>query len=137
MAEPGSADAALPDGAALADGAAQADGAAAGGRGPAPVDHRAEPQLGGRAEPMACSPLSPGTEMTMVRLPWVTTSASATPRPLTRCSMIWRAWSRSTGGRLAVGVLGGERHRRAALQVEAELGVGESPVKKTSAYIEG
>jgi hypothetical protein len=45
----------------------------------------------------ACSPSSPGTEMTMLLSPSVTTSASATPRPLTRCSMIWRASSSSSG----------------------------------------
>ena len=37
---------------------------------------------------LAWSPLLPGTEITMLSRPWVTTSASATPRPLTRRSMI-------------------------------------------------
>ena len=40
------------------------------------------------------SRFSPGREMTMLRLPSVTTSASATPNALTRLSMIWRASSR-------------------------------------------
>ena len=61
----------------------------------------------------ACSPLSPGTEMTMLLLPSVTTSASATPRPLTRCSMICRACSsRRRSGALPSGVRAVQRHRR-------------------------
>ena len=58
----------------------------------------------------------------------MTTSASATPRPLTRCSMIWRASSRSSwAGGLAVGRARGQRDRRAAAQVEAELGGAVGP----------
>ncbi len=36
---------------------------------------------------------APGTDTTIRSLPWVTTSAEETPRPLTRLVMIWRAWS--------------------------------------------
>ena len=86
----------------------------------------------GRSRPAraACSPSSPGTEMTMFESPSVTTSASATPRPLTRCSMIWRASSRSCwAGAWPSGVRAVERDRRPAPQVEAELrgavGAGE------------
>ena len=78
----------------------------------------------------AWSPLSPGTEMTMFELPSVTTSASATPRPLTRCSMIWRASSRSAWrAALPFGVLAVSVTVVPPREVQAELrrpaGAGE------------
>jgi hypothetical protein len=66
---------------------------------------------------------------------WVTTSASATPRPLTRRSMICLAWS-------SAALLGGLLSVVCACRVtwvppsrsRPSLGVDESPVKNTSAY---
>ncbi len=83
----------------------------------------------------ACSPSSPGTEMTMLFSPSVTTSASATPRPLTRCSMIWRASSSSSDA-------GGWPSGVAAVNVTVvpprrsrpSCGVRSVPVKKISPY---
>ncbi len=88
---------ALPDGAGLAvpDGAALGVGA---GAAAAPLPSVALRTL--RKRSSAALPTSvrsrfwPGREMTMLRLPSVTTSASATPYALTRLSMIWRASSR-------------------------------------------
>src|SRR3954447_18611938 len=74
--------------------------------------------------------------MTMFASPSVTTSASATPRPLTRCSMIWRASSRSSGaGALPSGV------RAVSVTVvpprtsRPSWGVRSEPVKKMRPYI--
>lgn len=84
---------ALPDGAGLA----LADGVGA-GAGTAPLPSAALSTLRKRSSaglPTSVrSRFSPGREITMFRLPSVTTSASATPNALTRFSMIWRASSR-------------------------------------------
>lgn len=71
---------------------------AAGGASATPLPEAALSTLRNRSS--AASPtssrfrFSPGREMTMLRLPSVTTSASATPNALTRLSMISRASSR-------------------------------------------
>src|SRR3954453_6030576 len=84
----------------------------------------------------ACSPLSPGTEMMMFELPWVITSAPATPRPFTRCSMIWRASSRSAwDGALPVGVFAVSVTVVPPRRSSPSSGVRELPVKKISAYM--
>ena len=90
----------LGAGAAAAPAAALPDGAGVGGCGghaavAGGLEHLAEAQLGRRCRRRLSRPLfSPGSEITMLRLPSVTTSASATPRALTRLSMISRACSR-------------------------------------------
>jgi hypothetical protein len=91
---------AVSDGAAepLASGSSVASASSAGGAaaGSGPVITGRNRSWAVCPSSRACSPSSPGTEMTMLESPSVTTSASATPRPLTRCSMIWRASSSSS-----------------------------------------
>src|SRR3954468_11692273 len=73
--------------------------------------------------------------MTMFALPSVTTSASATPRPFTRCSMIWRASSRSSwDGALPSGVSAFSVTVVPPRRSRPSCGVRLAPVKKTSAY---
>ncbi len=64
----------------------------------------------------------------------VTTSASATPSPLTRRSMICRAWSSAAllGGLLSV-VFACRVTWVPPSRSRPSFGVGESPVKNTSA----
>ena len=122
-----------PDGLAEPDGVAVPDGGVAGA---------AALVITGRSRSwavwptdLAASPFAPGTEMTIRSGLWVTTSASATPRPLTRRSMICLAWSSEA-------LLGGLPSVVFACSVtwvppsrsRPSLGLGESPVKNTSAY---
>src|SRR4051812_25142152 len=119
-----------PEGAAVPDGAVAGVGAAA----PLVISGRNRswavwPTV------LAWSPLAPGTEMMIRSRPWVTTSASATPRPLTRRSMIWRAWSSAAelGGWLSV-VLACSVTWVPPCRSRPSFGLAESPVKNTSAY---
>ena len=71
----------------------------------------------------------------MLELPSVTTSASATPRPLTRCSMICRASSRSAfAGALPFGVLAVSVTVVPPRRSRPSCGVWLEPAKKTRAY---
>ena len=66
---------------------------------------------------------APGTDTTIRSLPWVTTSAEDTPRPLTRLVMIWRAWSiEDFVGALPPVVCGLQDDLGTALEVQAQLG---------------
>ena len=71
----------------------------------------------------------------MFESPSVTTSASATPRPLTRCSMIWRASSSSS---LAGGFPSGVRAVSVTVvpprRSSPSCGVRWEPVRKISPY---
>ena len=85
-----------------------------------------EAQLGGRADACRQDPPSalPGTSTTMMLLPWVLTSASATPTPLTRWLMMSAAsLSLSLGDAAAGGGAGLQGDALTALQVEAQLGL--------------
>ncbi len=63
--------------------------------------------------------VSPGISTTMMLPPWVVTSASVTPEPLTRWSMIPRGLVEVLRGGAALGV----GDPRAALEVQAERGL--------------
>ena len=70
----------------------------------------------------------------MFESPSVTTSASATPRPFTRCSMICRASSRSSwAGALPSGVRAVSVTVVPPRRSSPSWGVRVDPVKKTSA----
>jgi len=74
--------------------------------------------------------------MTMLASPSVTTSASATPRPFTRCSMIWRASSRSSfAGALPFGVRAVSVTVVPPRRSSPSWGVRTVPAKKIRPYI--
>src|SRR5215470_1464527 len=87
------------------------------------------------ARSLALSAFSPVTEMTRLLVPSVTTSADATPAPLTRCSRICRASFIDSllGGRPS-GVLAASVTWVPPCRSRPSLGLCVFPVKNTSAY---
>ena len=84
---------ALPEGEAWPDGLADSEGCAAGVPGcgwPATIRNRSWAVR--LTESTRLEAFSPGISTMMLRLPWVVTSASATPCPLTRWSTMSAAW---------------------------------------------
>ena len=84
---------------------------------------------------LACSPPAPGTVITRFEPSWLT-SEPLMPIPLTRVSMICRAWSRdSLGGGWPFGVRAVSVTRVPPCRSMPSFGEGLwSPVKNTSAY---